>query len=103
MSDQLADIAALAADDAMKQRVAAGIAQESNGAYPVPPPETAEQESWNRRWDWASTPTWAEKYRYAIDTGVADPGSDPGVIPDADIIAWVTTTWPIPPEEPAGP
>ena len=93
--DQLYDISSLAANEHMQQRVAAAIAKESNGAYPVPPPETAEQEAWGRRWDWASTPTWAEKYRYALDTGVENPGVDPGVISDADISAWVTSTWPL--------
>ena len=99
--DALIDISHLAADPGMQQRVAAAIAKESNGAYPVPPPETAEQEAWGRRWDWASTPSWAEKYRYAVDTGVENPGIDPGVITDGDITAWVTTTWPLPePPEP---
>ena len=99
MPDTLNAIAKLAADPQMTQRVAAAIAQEHEYGTPTPPPEEAEGTAWAKRYAWAATPTWAEKYQYAIDTGVENPGTDPGVIPDADISAWVQSEWPAPTEE----
>jgi len=37
----------------------------------------------------AASPGFAEKYQYALDTGVENPGWNPAVIPDADILSAV--------------
>ena len=44
---------------------------------------------WQNRWVYAVAPTWAEKYEYALASDNPDPGADPAVITDADILAQV--------------
>jgi hypothetical protein len=43
----------------------------------------------DRSWDIAATPGWAEKWESAVAGGITDPGANPGVITDADILARV--------------
>ena len=40
-------------------------------------------------WELAGTPGFGEKYSYAIDTGVENPGRNESVITDGDILAAV--------------
>lgn len=37
----------------------------------------------------AASPGFPEKYAYALETGVENPGENPAVIPDADLLAAV--------------
>lgn len=41
------------------------------------------------KWKLSAQPGWDEAYSYAIDTGVANPGNEEGVINDAMILAAV--------------
>ena len=98
MPDTLSVIARLAADPAMQQRVAAAIAQQHGLGLPCPSPQEAESTAYAERLAWASSPQWAERYEYAINTDNPDPGNDPAVISDADIVAWVQQRWQWPTE-----
>ena len=98
MADAYLTVSTIAADSAMRSRVAAAYAAEQNG------PESAGAESWaysNAYW-WASSPSWAEKWDYATNTGNESPGGDPAVITDADILAQVQLML-TPPEPPPPP
>ena len=94
MSDALSIIARLAADPAMQQRVAAAIAQQHSIGLPCPSPEEVEGEAYRLRLAWAASPQWAERYEYALNTDNPEPGTDPAVISDGDIVAWVQAQWP---------
>lgn len=94
MADTLSIIARLASDPAMQQRVAAAIAQQHSLGPPCPSPEEVEGAAYRLRLDWAASPTWAEKYEYAINSENPAPGTDPAVISDLDIVAWVQAQWP---------
>lgn len=93
MPDTLSIIARLADDPDMRPRVAAAIAQQHGLGLPCPPPEEADNTAYRLRLTWAASPQWAERYEYAINTDVPDPGLDPAVISDLDIIRWVQQQW----------
>ena len=93
MADTLSVIARIAADTGMQQRVAAAVAQQHNLGLPCPSPEEAEGAAYRLRLAWAASPAWAERYEYALNTDIPDPGSDPAVITDGDVIAWVQQQW----------
>lgn len=79
--DQYLTISTVSADSSMRQRVAACAAQQGN----------TEPEHWAyvNAFRWAAAPGWAAKWDSAIAGGVTNPGSDPAVITDADILAVV--------------
>ena len=93
--DAYLTISTVAADSAMRSRVAAAYAKEQDG------PEANGAESWaysNAFW-WASAPGWAAAWDYAVNTGNESPGADPAVITDAQILAQVQMML-TPPEPP---
>jgi hypothetical protein len=74
-------ISNIAADQTMRQRVAACAAQEG-----VTGPEGwAQQNSLT----WAAAPGWADAWEYAVAADNQDPGADPAVITDAQILSQV--------------
>lgn len=40
-------------------------------------------------WQCCASPGWGQAYAYALDTNVTDPGNDPAVISDGQILAAV--------------
>lgn len=43
----------------------------------------------SHQWDLAATPGFGDKYGYAVNTGVQNPGRDEAVISDGDILSAV--------------
>lgn len=87
------DIALLSSDSDFMQRTRACAATEGE-ADPV---------AWvsEHQWAMAATPTFGEKYGYAVATGVVRPGNDPTVISDGDILSAVQALQAEPEGEPA--
>ena len=81
MADKYWSVALIAQDIDLQQRVIASAAIEG-----IPSPE-----GWtmSHTWDYASQPTWGEKYQYALDSLNPSPGKDDTVITDADILTAV--------------
>ena len=79
--DQYLTIATVANDATMNQRVAACVGQQA-GPDPL---WWADQ----NRYRWAAAPGWAAKWDSAVASDVPNPGADPAVITDADILAVV--------------
>lgn len=90
MADAYLAISQIATDQFMNDRVRACAAQQQ-----VPDPAT-----WTlaNQYTWAASPSWGEKWEYALaahpddgdpDTPAYEPGADPAVITDADILATV--------------
>ena len=75
------DIALLSADNDFISRTRACVATEGE-LDPV-------QWSQDHQWQMAATPTFGEKYGYAISNGINRPGNDPSVISDGDILSAV--------------
>lgn len=75
--------ALLSQDGQFRDRVAACAATQPSLA--IPPTNWAD----NNIWLVSAAPGFADKYTYALDTGVQNPGADGAVIPDADILAAV--------------
>ena len=82
MADSYLTISVVAVDQNMLNRVTACAAQQ--GVHNSP-------HSWaaQNQYAWASSPTWAEKWDYAVANGVEEPGADPAVITDIDILTTV--------------
>lgn len=74
-----ASIADVADSASLTRRITACAAQEQ---APGDPGSWAYQ----HRWDWAASPGWADKWDSAIASAVEDPGADPAVITDGDIL-----------------
>jgi hypothetical protein len=95
MTDAYLSIAAIANDSFMTERVRAAATQQAHlGAVP----KIEEPGTWTitNRYLWASSPTWGEKWDYAVQTHPTTPdeppyfpGKDPAVITDEDILATV--------------
>lgn len=81
------DVALLKQDTEFLQRVAAAYATET----PLGTGENPDLWATNHAWDMAAAPTFGDRYGYALaqDPPNPHPGSDPSVIPDADILAAV--------------
>ena len=75
------EVAQMAQSESLMDRVTGAVAMENEHAPEV----------WvsQHKWRVATAPGWHEKWAYAVNTGNADPGSDPGVITDADILTQV--------------
>jgi hypothetical protein len=105
MTDSYLTISTIAADEFMVRRVTACVTQqaESGWAFPGPSGQVVDASSWavSSAYRWAASPTWAEKWDYAVASNIAEPGKDSAVITDADILATVQHLG-TPPAEPAG-
>jgi hypothetical protein len=79
--DQYLTIAVIARDEDMIQRVASCAAKQGE----------PEPHWWatNHAYTWAAAPGWAMKWDSAVASGVANPGADPAVVTDGDILAVV--------------
>lgn len=77
------DQATLAGDGEFLQRVAACVSNEDPA--PADPPSWA----YDHRWQVAAAPGFADAYASAIAADVPNPGRDPAVISDAQILAAV--------------
>jgi hypothetical protein len=73
----------LANDTLFRDRIAACAAVEV--------PRTHQPVQWANDHIWwvAAAPGFADAYQYALDTGVVNPGNDPSVITDAQILSAV--------------
>jgi hypothetical protein len=97
MADAYLSISQIAGDTNMNERVHACAAQQQFGGADI----DSDTWAWENRYLWASSPTWGEKWAYALATHEGDvvdadnppyePGADPAVITDADILATVQT------------
>lgn len=74
-------ISTIAADQNMRQRVAACAAQEGE--------VTPEHWSFNNSYRWAASPGWAEAWESAVAGNNPAPGADPAVITDGQILSTV--------------
>lgn len=84
MADQYLTISVISDDVFMQRRVAACAAQQGITQDPDPTVWTFE-----RRYTWAAAPGWAQKWDSAVAGGIEQPGADPAVITDADVLAVV--------------
>jgi len=93
MADSYLTISVIANDGLMHQRLTACVTQQQHAGSA--PAITGDALTWvgENRYVWASSPTWAEKWDYAMATHPDDPdyrpGADAAVITDADILATV--------------
>lgn len=74
-------VANMAEDTALRRRITACVATQ----------DESEPETWAmvHRWELAAQPGWAEKWDAAQAGDIANPGADPSVITDADILSAV--------------
>jgi hypothetical protein len=79
------DIAALQSDLQFNNRCIACVATEPN------PPDNPPQWVIENSWALAGTPGFGDKYASALAGGVPEPGNDPAVITDGDILSAVQT------------
>jgi hypothetical protein len=90
MSDSYLAISEIAKDTFMIERLRACAAQQGHNGLPIGDPL-----QWvdDNRYVWASSPSWGEKWTYALltneDKPNYEPGRDPAVITDEDILATV--------------
>ena len=95
MTDPYLAIAAIATDQYMNERLNAAATQQAylddNGVNPQGPLTWVIQ----YRYVWAASPSWGEKWQYALDAHPTpedppyEPGKDTAVITDLDILATV--------------
>ena len=101
MADDYLAISAIANDEYMTERMRACATQQVHlgnapaiANDPINQPDTWAAINWveQNRYLWAASPSWGEKWRYALDVDpAAEPGKDMGVITDDDILATVQT------------
>jgi hypothetical protein len=77
------DVAQLSNDVDWQTRVAACVAVEGDIS------DDPTQWAFDQRWQLAAQPGWADAYAYAVQTGVPDPGRDPAVITDSQLLSGV--------------
>lgn len=82
MADSYLAIAAIANDKHMQERVRACYAQQTETLDPT-------HTVWQTRYDWASAPGWGASWESALANGIEEPGKDPAVISDAQILSQV--------------
>lgn len=89
MADAYMAIARIAGDASMNDRVHACAAQQQELGVDI----NSDTWAWENRWRWASSPSWGEKWDYALASHPGDlayqPGADAAVITDEDILATV--------------
>lgn len=93
MADSYLAISQIAGNGYMHERVVSAATQQAHaGNTPAIVPDPVTWVTANR-YLWASSPTWGEKWDYALTTHALvlgyDPGSDTTVITDADILATI--------------
>ena len=92
MADTYLSISMIATDGFMTERMRSCAAQQAHEGL-LELTTTVEAWVYENRYTWASSPTWGEKWDYALATHPDDPeyhaGADPAVITDADILATV--------------
>ena len=86
------DVANLSDDPDFRARCTAALATEQ---HPTP-----EQQAYAWRWQYAGQPGFGDAYAYAVQTGVQNPGRDPAVITDAQILSATGVLMAPPPEPP---
>jgi hypothetical protein len=94
MADSYLTISVIAADQNMIDRVTACAAQQQQGRDIGYPPHWAREHAF----DWAASPSWGEKWDYARATHedpAYQPGADPAVITDGDILATIQALAPV--------
>lgn len=96
MSDYLA-IADIAADGFMQSRLTACAYEQARAGRVFEPDPT--QWVYLHRWEWAASPSWADKWASAIAGGITEPGKDSTVITDQDILSTVQFLVPAPPQD----
>jgi len=79
------DVFDMTKSSSLRGRVAAAAATEPGPIDPADPDEWAVE----HRWDVCAAPAWDEAWASAIASGNEDPGSDAGVITDAQILSQV--------------
>jgi hypothetical protein len=98
MSDPYLAIAAIANDEHMIERLRACATQQAHlggTSLVINGPGGSDPVDWvgMNRYLWAASPSWGEKWQYALDSNPDDPNYEPGkdtaVITDADILATV--------------
>ena len=96
MTDSYLSIAAIANDEFMRERMIACVTQQQQlGSINVGLPNTAapyNAQAWveANSYVWASSPSWGEKWDYALAANPdSEPGKDSAVITDGDILATV--------------
>jgi hypothetical protein len=98
MPDSYLAISQIAVDGYMTERMRACAAQQEHEDVLDVGNSNVETWVYERRYTWASSPSWGEKWDYALaanppdadpDTPPYNPGADPAVITDADILATV--------------
>ena len=82
MTDPYLSIADAAGSYNLQRRVTACAAQQNAPGDP-------EQWTIANRYEWASAPGWGAAWDSALASGITDPGSDPSVITDEQILAQV--------------
>jgi hypothetical protein len=85
-----ATVASMEQSTSLLRRCAAAVATELV-AGPTPG-DASEVEAYvaERSWDFAATPGWSDSWEFAVNSGnVGDPGLDPAVITDGNILARV--------------
>jgi len=92
--------AALSVDPHFLNRVSACAAVEvpTSGLSVTSPVPTGPEWAARNIWAVAAAPGFADAYEYAINTSVEDPGKDPAVITDAQILGAVQSL--LPPKPP---
>lgn len=94
MADPYLAISAIANDRYITERMNAAATQQSYlGNVAMNPSDPLSWVAVNR-YVWASSPSWGEKWKYALDSHPAEdppyePGKDEAVITDADILSTV--------------
>lgn len=80
----------IADDPYMRLRVASAAAQEGVALTGIEP------DAWTVEWRrvWSTAPGWDAAWESAQAGGVADPGSDPAVVTDAQILSQIQTMKP---------
>ena len=94
MTDPYLAIAAIAIDDYMNQRLNACATQQAYLEDNVTNPQASLDWVGQYRYVWAASPSWGEKWQYALDSHQGEdppyePGKDIAVITDEDILATV--------------
>jgi hypothetical protein len=99
MADSYLAISAIANDQYMTQRMYACATQQQYlgtvnlGLPGVADPFSAQEWVNQNKYVWAASPSWGEKWKYALDSNPDDPDYEPGkdeaVITDGDILSTV--------------
>lgn len=95
MTDSYLSIAAIANDEFMRERMTACVTQQQHlGSINIDLPNTAvpyNAQAWVEfnSYLWASSPDWGAAWDSALASGNEEPGKDPAVITDGQILSTV--------------